>query len=434
MKKFTFAIALALAFNLGFAQKDYNPESVKAKAEKSNTEIADTKAGASYKTWLKRAEVFGEISEAPLAGAYPGMSDKEADLLIGKPTSTSNVEVGGKTLAKMEYPNIDLFFEGGKLLFWNIKNPGVEKPLVTGFEAIEKAVSLDPKASKKAKELYTNYKTFFFKKANNAYNASNKVEAAENYGYAYQCSANQIVNAPDTTAAYYAAYASLEAGLFDQATKYAQACIEKKCFENGDVYKILGEAYMGAKDPVKSKEAYLKGLELYPANTSIIFGIINLYISQNEDPKNVLPYLDKAIELDPKNPTLYFVKGTFYEKFNDPENAIASYSKSITINPKYFEGWCNLGVVYYNIGVKFYDQSNKVDVNNQKEYDRVIKLGDEQFKIALEKFLQAYSINPKDKFVVENIKNIYFRFRNESEDMKKKCEEFTNILQSLNEK
>lgn len=431
MKKFTFAIALAFAFNLGFAQKDYSPESVKAKAEKSNSEIADTKAGASYKTWLKRAEVFGEISEAPLAGAYPGMSDKEADLLIGKPTNTSNVEVSGKALTKMEYPYVDLFFEGGKLLYWNIKDSGIQKPLVTGFEAIEKATSLDPKAAKKAKDLYTTYKGYFFKKANNAYNASNKAEAAENYGYAYQCSANQAVNAPDTTASYYAAYAFLEASDFNQAIKYAQICLDNKCFQNGDVYKILGEAYMGAKDPVKSKEAYLKGLELYPANTSIIFGIINLYISQNEDPKNVLPYLDKAIQLDPKNPSLYFVKGTFYEKFNDPENAIAAYNKSIEINPKYFEGWCNLGVAYYNIGVKFYDQSNKVDVNNQKEFDRLVKLGDEQFKIALEKFLQAYSINPKDKFVVENIKNIYFRFRNESEDMKKKCDEFTNILQSL---
>ena len=71
MKKFTFAIAFAFAFNLGFAQKDYNPENIKAKVEKSNSEIADAKAGASYKTWLKRAQLFGEISEAPLAGAYP---------------------------------------------------------------------------------------------------------------------------------------------------------------------------------------------------------------------------------------------------------------------------------------------------------------------------------------------------------------------------
>ncbi|WP_320053110.1 tetratricopeptide repeat protein [uncultured Acetobacteroides sp.] len=443
MKKFTFAIALAFAFNLGFAQKDYSPESVKAKAEKSNYDIADTKAGASYKTWLKRAEVFGEISEAPLAGAYPGMSDKEADLLIGKPTTTSNVEVNGKALTKMEYPYVDLFFEGGKLLYWNIKNSGVEKPLVTGFEAIEKAISLDPKASKKAKDLYTTYKSYFFKKANNAYNASNKAEAAENYGYAYQCSANQSVNAPDTASSYYAAYAFIEASNFNQAIKYAQICLDNKCNQNGDVYRIIGEAYMGeAKDTVKnpakskeayakSKEAYLKGSELYPSNTANIFGIINLYISQNEDPKNVLPYIDKAIGLDPKNPSLFFVKASFYEKINEPENAIASYNKAIELNPKYFEGWCNLGVVYYNIGVKYYDQSNKVDVNNQKEYDRLIKLGDENHKIALQKFLQAYSINPKDKFVVENIKNIYFRFRNESEDMKKKCEEFTNILQSL---
>lgn len=431
MKKFTLAIALAFAFNLGFAQKDYNPEAIKAKAEKSNSEIADTKASANYKTWLKRADVFAEISEAPLAGAYAGMSEKEVDLLVGKSTTTSDVQVGGKPYVKMEFSYIDLFFENGKLLFWNIKNSGIEKPLVTGLESIDKATSLDPKANKKAKDLYTLYKGLFLKKGNNAYNAANKVEAAENYGFALLCTTNKVVNTPDTIVAYYAAYASLDAGDFNQAVKYAQICLDNKCFQNGDVYKILGEGYSGLKEPVKSKEAYLKGLELYPANTSIIFGIINLYISQNEDPKKVLPFLDKAIELDPKNPTLYFVKGNFYEKFKEFDNAAAAYTKSIEVNPKYFEGWCNLGVVYYNMGLAKMAETGKIDVNNQKEYDRLMKLSDEQFKLSLDNFLKAYALNPKDKFVVENIKNIYFRFRSESEDMKKKFEEFDTLLQSL---
>jgi len=431
MKKFTFAIAFAFAFNLGFAQKDYNPENIKAKVEKSNSEIADAKAGASYKTWLKRAQLFGEISEAPLAGAYPGMSDKEVELLIGKPSSTSDVEVNGRTLTKMEFAYIDLFFEGGKLLYWNIKDSGVQKPLVAGFEAIEKAVSLDPKSAKKAKDIYITYKNYFFKNGNNAYNASNKAEAAENYGFAYQCSANQAVNAPDTTAAYYAAYAYLESGNFNQAIKFGQACLDNKSFQNGEVYKILGEAYNGAKEPAKAKEVLLKGLELYPANTSIIFAIINLYISQNEDPKNIVPYLDKAISLDPKNPSLYFVKGTFYDKFKETDNAIAAYNKAIEVNPKYFEAWSNLGIVYYNVGAEYVGQSNKVDMNNQAEYDRLVKLADDQFRIALEKFSQAYSINPKDKSTVEAMKNIYFRFRNENPEMKKKYDEFNELLQAL---
>jgi len=91
----------------------------------------------------------------------------------------------------------------------------------------------------------------------------------------------------------------------------------------------------------------------------------------------------------------------------------------------------NQGVVYYNMGVEFITKSQTIDVNNQKEYDRLLKEADVQFKKSLEKFLVAYGINSKDKFVVENIKNIYFRFRNESEDMKKKYEEFNQILQGM---
>lgn len=432
MKKFTLAIALAFALNLGFAQKGYNPADVKAKAEKSNAEIADAKAGANYKTWLKRADNFAEIAEAPLAGAYPGMGQAEAELLVGKANATSEVQVNGKALTKLEYNYIDLFFEGGKLLYWTIKDAGVENPLVTGYEAIEKAFSIDQnKSAKKVKEALVTYKNYFVKAANNAYSAANKAEAAKYFALGFQASAHQTVNNPDTLVAYYAAYAALEASNFNDAVKYGQFAIDNKCFQNGDVYKIMGEAYSGLKNSTKAKEAFLTGLEKYPTNTSIIFGIINFYLSQNEDPKNVLPYLDKAIELDPKNPSLYFVKGTFYEKFKELDNALAAYVKSTEISPKYFEGWVNQGVVYYNMGVEFITKSQTIDVNNQKEYDRLLKEADVQFKKSLEKFLVAYGINSKDKFVVENIKNIYFRFRNESEDMKKKYEEFNQILQGM---
>lgn len=431
MKKFTFAIALALAFNLGFAQKGYNPADVKSKAEKSNTEIADAKAGASYKTWLKRAELFNELADAPLAGSYVGLGEKEAELLIGKANASSEVQLGGKSYLKMEFQYVDFFFDGGKLLFWTIKDAGVENPLLTGYEAIEKAYSMDPKSAKKVKELLTSYKNSFLKTGNNFYNLGNKGEAAKYYALAYDASAHTTVNAPDTTVAYYAAYAALDAGDFATASKYAQICIEKKCFQSGEVYKIYADALSGLKDPAKAKEVYLTGLEKFPSNTSIIFGIINFYLSQNEDPKNVLPYLDKAIELDSKNPSLYFVKGTFYEKFKETDNAMAAYQKSVEVNPKFAESWINMGVLYYNKGVEYITKSNQVDVNNQEEYNKMLKLADVEFKHSLEKFLVAYEINPKDKFVVENIKNIYFRFRNESEDMNKKYQEFNTLLQGL---
>jgi Tfp pilus assembly protein PilF len=432
MKKFVFAIALAFVINVGFAQKGYNPSDVKAKADKSNADIADAKNSTNYKSWLKRADVFGEISEAPTAGAFAGMGIQETELLLGKATTTSDVPVGGKTLTMLEYPNVDFYFEGGKLSYWKIKNPGVEAPLQTGYDAILKAYSIDQnKSAKKVKEALLQYKGYMTRAANNAYVAGDKVAASKLFGSVFDISIHPTVNAPDSIFAYYAAYTALDAGKNEDAIKYANLAIENKCFQNGDVYKILGEAYTNQKDAAKAKETFLLGLEKYPANTSIIFGIINFYLSQKEDPKNVLPYLDKAIDLDPKNHTLYFVKGTFYEQFKDSENALKSYEKAVEINPKYFEGWVNIGVVYYNKGVEFVTKSNAVDVNNQAEYDKVIKQADAQFRISLEKFLVAYSINPKDKFVVENIKNIYFRFRNESAEMKQKYDEFNTLLQSM---
>ena len=431
MKKITIATALAFAFNLGFAQNNYSPDKIRENIEKSNAEIAAEKTAGNYKTWFKRAETFATVVEAPLAGAYIGMSEKEADLLVGKPTSTSQVDVEGKQYTKLEYPYIDLFFEAGKLVYWNIKDVVVPNALITGFDAIEKGYSLDPKSTKKAKELFLMYKNYFLKEGGNYYSQGNKAAAAIDYKYAYLCTSNTAVNAPDTAFAYYTAFSALEAKDFKLAAEYAQICIEKKCFQNGDLYKILGEAYAGLNEPQKAKDAYLKGIEIYPANTSIIFGIINLYMSQNEDPKNVLPYLDKAIELDPKNPSLYFVKGTFYEKFKEYENALVQYKKTVEINPNYVAGWVNLGVVYYNMGVEFITKANGVDMNDTAGYDKFNKLADGEFKQSLEMFLKAYQIEPKDKFVVENIKNIYFRFRNENDEMMNNYKKFNEMLQAM---
>jgi tetratricopeptide (TPR) repeat protein len=426
------ALMLLLTSNITFAQKGYDPADVKAKAEKSNNEVTDAKASSNYKIWLKRADIFGEIAESPLAGAYLNMGQAEAELLLGKANTTSEIQVGGKPLTKFEYPCIDLFFENGKLLYWTIKDSGVENPLETGYLAIEKAYSIDPsKSTKKVKEALVTYKNYFIKTANNAYGAGNKAEAAKYFALGFQSSAHAAVNTPDTLIAYFAAFASLEASNYSEAAKYGQIAISNRCYQNGDTYKLLGEAYSALKEVEKSKECYLKGLEMFPANTANIFGIINLHLSQNEDPKNVIPYLDKAIQLDPQNPSLYLIKGSFYEKFKDYEQALIWYKKSVAINSKYFEGWNNVGVTYYNQALELVNKSNSVDVNNKQEYEKLLKDADAKLKMSLEQFLVAYNINPKDKNLVENIKNIYFRFRNESEDMKKKYEEFNAIFQSM---
>lgn len=425
-------LMLFISFNIAFSQKGYTPSETKAKAEKSNNEVTNAKANTNYKVWLKRADIFGEIAESRLAGAYLNMGLAEAELLVGKANATSEIQVGGKLLTKLEYSYIDLFFEKGKLQYWDIKDSSVENPLETGYQAIEKAYSIDSsKSKKKVKETLLTYKNYFIKAANNAYGAGNKAEAAKYFALGFQTSAHAAVCSPDTLIAYFAAFSSLEAANYLEVVKYGQIALNHKCYQNGDTYKILGEAYSALKEIVKSKESYLKGIEAFPSNTANIFGIINLYLSQNEDPKNVLPYLDKAIQLDQKNPSLYLIKGSFYEKFKDYEQALIWYKKSVDIDSKYFEGWNNVGVTYYNQALELINKSNRIDVNNKQEYEGLLKEADSKLKMSLEQFLVAYSINPKDKNLVENIKNIFFRFRNENENMKKKYEEFNAIFQSI---
>jgi hypothetical protein len=44
---------------------------------------------------------------------------------------------------------------------------------------------------------------------------------------------------------------------------------------------------------------------------------------------------------------------------------------------------------------------------------------------------KAYELRPDDKFTLESLKNIYFRYRNESDEMKKKSDDINEKLQNL---
>ena len=50
-------------------------------------------------------------------------------------------------------------------------------------------------------------------------------------------------------------------------------------------------------------------------------------------------YLDKAIQDDPSNASLYHAKGVLYDKIGDAENAITCYKKAIEINSSFYDSY-----------------------------------------------------------------------------------------------
>ena len=59
---------------------------------------------------------------------------------------------------------------------------------------------------------------------------------------------------------------------------------------------------------------------------------------------------DKAVELYPRYPEVYYNRGLAYRHKDDLVKAIADYSRAIRLDPKYVPAYANRGYVYYKLG------------------------------------------------------------------------------------
>ena len=169
----------------------------------------------------------------------------------------------------------------------------------------------------------------------------------------------------------------------------------------------------------------------YPKNTNILFTLISYYIDKQEDPAKILVYIDKAIETEPNNSSLHFAKGTLYDRLGDWENAVTSYKKSIEIDPNFFDAYYNIGALYFNKGVKYIEEASKVPARELEKYDALMEKANAEFKNSLPYMEQAYKVNPNSKETIEALKNIYFRFRTESQELNDKYIEFNEKAKQM---
>lgn len=113
------------------------------------------------------------------------------------------------------------------------------------------------------------------------------------------------------------------------------------------------------------------------------------------------------------------------------KQAEAAYLKAISLKPDYFDALYNLGAMYNNRGVAIMQSSTKVKLNDEAAIKKIQEDADACFTLALDPLNKAHLLNPTEKYTIETLKNIYFRFRTKSPDMMAKYKEYNTKLQSL---
>lgn len=166
------------------------------------------------------------------------------------------------------------------------------------------------------------------------------------------------------------------AGKTDRALEFADNILKIK--EDPGVYCVLGE--------IQSKEEYFfKALEVSKYKYTRAYRCLGKFYFVKNNLQESIKYYEKALEINPLFPNIWFTLGCIYLRISQWENAIRSFSKCVSVDETNAEGWANLGLAF--------NQTNKIK-EALKCLDEGLKRQRSNWKIC-ENLLQV-SIDAKD--------------------------------------
>jgi tetratricopeptide (TPR) repeat protein len=390
--------------------------------------------GAKPKTWLKRGELFYDIANEPVSNLMAGMDESSYKIAIQGERVTETIEtINGKTYKVHTLPGKRAYLASGMLMFWDVLKYTVPDPMQKSYEAYQRAKILDKKSRnlKKIANGLNLLATLAKSEAFNKYYANKFAESIELFKLSMACSSDPLIGKIDSLGYYFIGVVASDLGKDTIAEIYLRKAINVGYTEKGNAYAYIGKTLTNLERSNEAREFLEKGFNEYPDNQQLIFSLINAYMASGRDPKDILPLIKKAQEVEPANPGLYTVEGQLYEKTDDIKTAIECFKRSIEIDPDYFYGYSALGLLHFNTGAKYTEQA--VIEKNNIEYGRMLDLADEQLKLALPFLEKALELAKEDTVLsrplIQALRDINFRFRNENDTFKVNANKYSKLLE-----
>ena len=436
MKRILIALAVLLAVQVADAQVK-SPEAAKKAVESAKAAAENPKKATKVATWTKLADSYLDAYNAPVGNAWVGATKQELALLMGneKPVSAENVELGGQPLVKESYENKDLYFNSnGQLVMINVTKPVYEDALAQAVAAYKKAYEVDVKKSK-LKDINAGLNSIAEKYLNdgmNSYQLGDLKGASELFGLAAEAAATEPLCKVDTTSIYNAGFTAWMVQDYERAKKFFEKCLDVKYYyEDGEVFAKLADVYKNTGDPKKGMEILESGFVMFPQSQSILIGLINYYLENNENPDRLFELIGMAKKNEPNNASLYYVEGNIHKQLGNNEKAIESYYKCVDINPDYEFGFIGAGILYYELAVKLSEEaSHEYD---DAKYMALVEQFEKALHDAIDPFEKAFAISKDNSLkvnIAEYLKNIYYRFISKGADYEAGYKKYDEIVKN----
>lgn len=428
MKKILLALAMFAAIQVADAQVK-SAADVKKSVEAAEAATQNVKKAVKTATWLKLGQEYVKAYDAPTGNILPGSNKTELTLMMGseKPVSSEEVTVNNERYTKDVYADKNLYFnQNGQLVIIEVTKPVYEDALERAVKAYQKAYELDEKHAKDkdvaAAFDYISQK--YVSEAFNKYTFGDVATASKLFEKAADVEALAPLSKIDTSVIYNAGFTAMAAKDNERALKFFKRCYDLGYYyEGGEVFARLAEV-----DTLNTKKYLEEGFSKFPQSQSILIGLINYYLKNNEDTETLFGLLDKAKANEPNNASLFYVEGNIRAQLGQIDKAVVAYEECAKINPEYEYGFIGEGTMFYNRAIEL--QTKAQEEIDDAKYMALVKEFEESLKSCIAPFEKAFEITKDANIkagIASYLKNAFYRFREESAENQTKYEKYSEI-------
>lgn len=427
-----FATALFLVSPSGAQTLKVDVQGIKKNIEKSNADIEHEKRNTRANTWINRGKIFFKAASEPTNGLFQGMERPQLELMYGKPSVEKTTDIAGTEVEELTYDNFIVYLLGNAVYSWTQTLEIEPNALETAFDAYAKAYELDAKSEANVKtgimEIADQYKQI----AQNLFDLQKLGDSGDAFLHSYQVQMHPAVNVIDTASIYNAGFLNTFAQKFDKGIESLELAKKYEYESDGDLYYYMFHCYYGLEDNVSAKNILTEGIARYPGNTRIVEGLLGIYTTTEEgDPKEIIPIVEKSIADDPENIELWNGLGRIYDQLGDEDKSIESFEHAVGIDPLNFSTNFNLGFMYIKKGDRLNKELNEAPQTSQKAYNDGLKEVNIVYGRSIEPLEKAHLSDPTNAATVELLKNVTFRLRDEDSSIAEKFQKYDEMFRQM---
>ena len=420
------------------AMAQSNVDALMKRLERSNQDINNPKKADRPATWINRGEIYRQLGDANVSQLFVGQPANLMVSAMGNPLNADAipvVKIGNEEYQKYDYPNVVVYLApDNTVAMYEEKTPAFEGAFQKSIESYDKALQLDPNNQRNKDNVNAGLNTVvtsLLVKANNEFLLKEYAKAYDTYAMAAKL--QDQMNDPRSSEVYFQmAVCAIMAMDYQKANTALDVLLAKKDYRDGAVLYYAGVVKSEIPEEYgHAEEIFKQGIQMYPDNSDMLNGLINLYIKKGESPDKIIPIIKQAQQKDPNNPNLILQEGNAYIAMDDYDNAIKAYDAAIAADPAFFNAVYNKGFAYYKLADQAYKELNDMDYTNvsatKAKNDEVLNYR----KQAIEVLEQAYVMDNSNKSVVELLKALSFSMRDEDPKYLEMYEKFNEINKNL---